>query len=125
MSTAERPSRRGAVELAAPPFWGPFDPPSTDGDGEPMADDRTQYQWTVTIAEGPDDLDLLGHFDPTDPRRCVAPDVFVASGRPRAPGHSHKEWLVGHAPRVVSEIHVAPDRHGARPTLTPGPGARP
>ncbi|WP_337176467.1 Uma2 family endonuclease [Paludisphaera sp.] len=116
MSTAERPSRRGAIELADPPYWDPFDPRFPDGDGEPMADNQTQYKWMVTIAEGLDDLfrdrldvlvacDLLWYFDPTNPRRCVAPDVFVAFGRPRALRHSYKEWLEGHAPQVVFEIH--------------------
>ncbi len=116
MSTAERPSPQGPIELADPPFWDPFDPRFPDGDGKPMADNQTQYKWMVTIAEGLDDLyrdhpdvliacDLLWYYDPSDSRRCIAPDVFVAFGRPKAPRHSYREWLEGRAPQVVFEIH--------------------
>jgi Uma2 family endonuclease len=116
MSTAERPPRGGPIELADPPYWDPFDPRFPDSDGKPMADNQTQYKWMVTIAEGLDDLcrdrldvlvacDLLWYFDRPNPRRCVAPDVFVAFGRPKAPRHSYKKWLEGRAPQVVFEIH--------------------
>jgi Uma2 family endonuclease len=117
MSTArhERPNP-SPVPLLDPPFWDAYDPSFPDSDGRPMADNQTQYKWMVTIAEGLDDLyrddpnvlvacDLLWYFDRTNPRRCVAPDVFVAFGRPKAPRHSYKEWLEGHAPQVVFEIH--------------------
>ena len=123
MSTAERPPRQGPIELADPPFWDPFDPRFPDSDGRPMADNQTQYKWMVTIAEGLDDLfrdrpdvlvacDLLWYFDRSDARRCIAPDVFVAFGRPKAPRHSYKEWLEGHAPQVVFEIHSPSNREG-------------
>jgi len=104
------------IPLADPPYWDAYDPNFPDSDGRPMADNQTQYKWMVTIAEGLDDLyrdrpnvlvacDLLWYFDEDDARRCVAPDVFVAFGRPKAPRHSYKEWLEGHAPQVVFEIH--------------------
>ena len=117
MSTAEREPRPPAtVHLADPPFWDAYDPRFPDSDGEPMADNQTQYMWMVTIAEGlealfadrPDVLvacDLLWYFDQTNPKRCIAPDVFVAFGRPKAHRHSYKEWIEGHAPEVVFEIH--------------------
>ncbi|WP_337173637.1 Uma2 family endonuclease [Paludisphaera sp.] len=125
MSTADRDAAPpGAVHLADPPFWDAYDPRFPDSDGEPMADNQTQYKWMVTIAEGlealladrPDALiacDLLWYFDPEDPRRCIAPDVFVALGRPKAPRHSYKEWIEGHAPQVVFEIH-SPSNTAAR-----------
>ncbi len=117
MSTADRDAAPpGAVHLADPPFWDAFDPRFPDSDGEPMADNQTQYKWMVTIAEGLDALfadrpdilvacDLLWYYDRDDARRCIAPDVFVAFGRPKAPRHSYKEWIEGHAPQVVFEIH--------------------
>lgn len=117
MSTAERePRRSGSVQLAEPPYWDAYDPRFPDSDGEPMADNQTQYKWMVTIAEGLDALfadvpdvlvacDLLWYFDQSNPKRCIAPDVFVAFGRPKAYRHSYKEWLEGHAPQVVFEIH--------------------
>ena len=117
MSTADRDAAPpGALRLADPPYWDPFDPRFPDGDGEPMADNQIQYKWMVTIAEGLDALladrpdvlvacDLLWYFDEDDARRCVAPDVFVAFGRPKALRHSYKEWLEGGPPQVVFEIH--------------------
>ncbi|WP_337174745.1 Uma2 family endonuclease [Paludisphaera sp.] len=117
MSTARHDRRESSpIPLLDPPFWDAYDPNFPDSDGRPMADNQTQYKWMVTIAEGLDDLyrdrldvlvacDLLWYFDPDDRRRCCAPDVFVAFGRPKAPRHSYKEWLEGHAPQVVFEIH--------------------
>jgi Uma2 family endonuclease len=117
MSAADRDAAPpGAVHLADPPFWDAYDPRFPDSDGKPMADSQTQYKWMVTIAEGLEALfadrhdvliacDLLWYYDPGDARRCVAPDVFVAFGRPKAPRHSYKEWIEGHAPQVVFEIH--------------------
>ena len=113
MSTADRDA---APRRAFPPYWDAYDPRFPDSDGEPMADSQAQYLWMVTIAEGLDALfadrpdvlvacDLLWYFDETNPKRCCAPDVFVAIGRPRGMRRSYKEWLEGHAPQVVFEIH--------------------
>ncbi len=123
MSTAKHDPPRQTVDLLDPPFWDAYDPNFPDSDGRPMADNQTQYKWMVTIAEGLDDLfrdrpdvlvacDLLWYFDRSDARRCIAPDVFVAFGRPKAPRHSYKEWLEGHAPQVVFEIHSPSNREG-------------
>ncbi|OJW08808.1 MAG: hypothetical protein BGO49_08290 [Planctomycetales bacterium 71-10] len=81
-----------------------------------MADSQEQYLGMVTIAEGLDAMfadrmdvlvacDLLWYWDPDDPRKCAAPDVFVALGRPKALRRSYKEWLEGRPPQVVFEIH--------------------
>ena len=117
MSTAKPdPRPMPEVVLLDPPFWDAKDPRFPDSDGEPMADHTLQYKWMVTLAENleeyfrdfPDVLvacDLLWYFDESNPKRCIAPDVFVAFGRPRAPRHSYKEWIEGHAPEVVFEIH--------------------
>jgi len=121
VSTAKHDPPRQTLDLLDPPFWDAHDPNFPDSDGRPMADNQTQYKWMVTIAEGLDDLyrdrpnvlvacDLLWYFDPTNSRRRVAPDVFVAFGRPKAPRHSYKEWLEGHAPQVVFEIHSPSNR---------------
>lgn len=117
MSTAKpgpRPSP--SIVLLDPPFFDAYDPAFPDSDGEPMADNQTQYKWMVTIAEGLDALfadrhdvlvacDLLWYVDRTTPTKCVAPNVFVAFGRPKAPRHSYKQWFEGMPPQVVFEIH--------------------
>ncbi|WP_165073604.1 Uma2 family endonuclease [Paludisphaera rhizosphaerae] len=117
MSTA-KPDPRPAPEIVLldPPFWDAYDPRFPDSDGKPMADSTIQYRWMVTIAENLEELfedrldvlvacDLLWYFDQTNPKKCIAPDVFVAFGRPKAHRHSYKEWIEGHAPEVVFEIH--------------------
>jgi Uma2 family endonuclease len=113
MSTA-KPGPRESTS-ATSRYVDPYDPMYPDSDGEPMAENMTQYRWMVTIQEGLDALyrdrddvlvacDLLWYAVEGDPKACVAPDVLVAFGRPRGSRHSYKQWFEGHAPHVVFEI---------------------
>ncbi|HEV3438614.1 MAG TPA: Uma2 family endonuclease [Gemmata sp.] len=87
-----------------------------DSDGRPMADNTTQFRWIMTIQGN---LDLLFHsrqdvfvagdnlWYPVqgDPTICVAPDVYVAFGRPKGDRGSYKQWEENDTPlAVVFEI---------------------
>ncbi|QEH31832.1 hypothetical protein OJF2_02970 [Aquisphaera giovannonii] len=88
-----------------------------DSDGRPMADNTLQYKWIVIIKENleilyqdRDDVfiagDLLWYPDADNPKRCMAPDVLVAIGRPKGYRGSYRQWEEGGvAPQVVFEIH--------------------
>ena len=96
-----------------------FDPddPYPESDGQPMADNTEQYEWIVKIKENLEILfvdrsdvfiagDLLWY--PVPDRQItgpVAPDVFVAFGRPKGRRGSYKQWEEGdQPPHVVFEI---------------------
>jgi len=96
-----------------------FDPddPYPESDGQPMADNTEQYDWLVKIKENLEILfadrpdvfvagDLLWY--PVPDRRetgPIAPDVFVAFGRPKGRRGSYRQWEEGGiAPQVVFEI---------------------
>ena len=95
-----------------------------DCDGEPMADNTTQYEWIVTIKgnldiiyQGRDDVfvagDLLWYPVEGDPKIRTAPDVMVAFGRPKGPRGSYRQWEEGGvAPQVVFEILSPGNRPG-------------
>ena len=95
-----------------------------DCDGEPMADNTTQYEWIVTIKGNLDILfldrpdvfvagDLLWYPVEGDPKIRIAPDVLVALGRPKGPRGSYKQWEEGGvAPQVVFEIRSPGNRAG-------------
>jgi Uma2 family endonuclease len=85
-------------------------------DGQPMADNPTQFRWIVTIQGG---LDALFRDDPQifvagdlfwypvegHPELRMAPDVLVALGRPKGDRSSYLQWEEdGIAPQVVFEI---------------------
>jgi len=53
--------------------------------------------------------DQFVYFDPTDPRRCVAPDAFVRLGGPNDVFRVWKVWERG-APHVAVEIISATER---------------
>jgi len=87
-----------------------------DSDGQPMADNTEQFQWIVLIKEN---LECLFADDPTvfvagdllwypvegQPTVRVAPDVFVAFGRPKGKRGSYRQWQEENiAPQVVFEI---------------------
>src|SRR5580658_4407713 len=89
-----------AVPFSRPPVVYP------DSDGKPMAENTLQYQWNVTITGG------LEHLFANDPNIFVAgdlfwypvegndnirlaPDTFVAFGRPKGHRGSYRQWLVG------------------------------
>ena len=86
-----------------------------DSDGKPMSDNTEQYKWIVIIKENLEIIfaavanvfiagDLLWY--PTEgSRKCQAPDVMVAFGRPKGKRGSYKQWLEEDiAPQVAFEI---------------------
>lgn len=87
-----------------------------DSDGNPMADNTLQADWIMLLKTGLDDLfaddpnvfvaaDLLWYPVEGAPRTRVAPDVFVAFGRPKGYRGSYMQWREnGIAPQVVFEI---------------------
>ena len=87
-----------------------------DSDGQPMADNTEQFQWIVLLKENLECLfadnpnvfvagDLLWYPVEGRPDICVAPDVFVAFGRPKGYRGSYRQWQEDNiAPQVVFEI---------------------
>jgi hypothetical protein len=56
--------------------------------------------------------DQFVYFDPTDPRSCCAPDLFVRLGDPHADFETWKTWERG-APHLAVEIVSRSDREDA------------
>src|SRR4051812_39121359 len=87
-----------------------------DSDGMPMADNTLQYAWIVTLngnldalfADNPDVFVAGNNFIyPVrgDNTICVAPDSYVAFGRPKGPRGSYKVGEEGGiSPQVVFEV---------------------
>ena len=85
-----------------------------DSDGKPMAENTRQYEAIVTLkgnieAFAPASAFVAGdhliYVDPTDTAECLAPDVYVAFGRPRGHRGSYKVWEEsGIFPQVVFEV---------------------
>jgi len=87
-----------------------------DSDGKPMADNTKQFRWIVVIQQNLDWLladdpnvfvagDLLWYPVEGDNKKCVAPDVMVAFGRPKGDRGSYKQWEEENIPpQVVFEI---------------------
>lgn len=84
-----------------------------DSDGEPMADNTVCYDWMVLVTSNLDDLlpsdfvaaNLLWYPVEGHPEIRLAPDVFVAFGRPKGPRGSYKQWEEGgQPPDVVFEF---------------------
>ncbi|MEQ9502219.1 MAG: Uma2 family endonuclease [Deltaproteobacteria bacterium] len=81
-------------------------------DGKPMAEGGAQYEWLVTIQGNLDAMledfvgaDMFWYPVRGDPKLCMAPDVFVVLGRPKAIRPSYIQWMEGGvAPQVVFEI---------------------
>jgi Uma2 family endonuclease len=102
MVAQPQPSRAMPVE----------DPVYPESDGKPMADNTRQFDAIVLIKTNLDDRvpDFVAgdHFwYPVEgrPDIVVAPDVFVALGRPKGPRRSYKQWVEGGvAPQVVFEV---------------------
>jgi Uma2 family endonuclease len=105
-----------------------IDPSEVDypeSDGQPMADNTTQFRWIVTIQGGLDDLfrddpevfvagDLLWYPVRGDNTIRQAPDVFAAFDRPKGHRGSYRQWVEGGvAPQVVFEIWSPSNRRGA------------
>lgn len=82
-------------------------------DGEPLAENTEQYKWIVRFAENLDYLrtdDFVGADNFWYPRKGhpeirVAPDAYVAFGRPKGPRRSYKQWEEDNViPAVVVEV---------------------
>jgi Uma2 family endonuclease len=85
-------------------------------DGEPMADNTTQFRWIVTLQGGLAALfrdrdevfvagGLLWYPVESRPETRIAPDVMVVFGRPKGDRGSYLQWQEeGIAPQVVFEI---------------------
>jgi Uma2 family endonuclease len=97
-----------------------------ESDGEPMADNTTQYRWIVTIQGGLDAQflhdpnvfvagDLLGYPVEGHPEIRKAPDVMVALGRPKEDRGSYMNWLEDNiSPQVAFEVLSPSNRAAAR-----------
>ncbi len=87
-----------------------------DSDGLPIADNTLQFQWIGTIMWGVNALfldepnvfvagDLLWYPVERQPKIRIAPDVFIAFGRPKGYRGSYKQWEEGNvAPQVAFEV---------------------
>ena len=88
-----------------------------DSDGEPISDNTRQAKWIVMMFDNinalyqdrPDDvfvaMDHLIYLDANEPKHRIAPDVYVAYGRPKHHRGSYKLWLENNIfPQVVIEI---------------------
>lgn len=87
-----------------------------DSDGKPMAENTLQFQWITTIQGNLDSLfqdradvfvagDNLVYPREGDVSICLAPDVYVAFGRPKGYRGSYKVWdEEGIFPQVVFEV---------------------
>ena len=96
------------------------DDPYPESDGQPMADNTEQYEWIVKIKENLEILfvdrpdvfiagDLLWY--PVPDRQItgpIAPDVFVAFGRPKGRRGSYKQWEEGNQPPHVAFEILSP-----------------
>jgi Uma2 family endonuclease len=95
-----------------------------ESDGLPVADNTKQFRWMVTIQGG---LDAIFMQDPNvfvaanllwypiegDNEIRIAPDVFVAKGRPKGDRGSYQQWLENNiVPQVVFEIVSPGNRAG-------------
>ena len=85
-------------------------------DGQPIAESTRQFRWIATV-QGNLDLLFAGRDDvfvgadnfiypvEGDPKTCLAPDVYVAFGRPKGDRPSYKVWAEGGIfPQVVFEV---------------------
>ncbi len=106
------------------PLWMSRDIEYPDSDGQPMAENTLQYEWIVTIQGNLDALfrdrpDVFVAGDnliyPVEGRPDVrmAPDVYVAFGRPKGHRGSYRVWKEeGVFPQVVFEVLSPGNRAG-------------
>ncbi len=115
-TTAESGERNSAVLMADAPELALEEIVYPESDGKPMAENTKQYRWLTRIKGGLEARfkhdprvfvagDLLWYPVKGQPRICNAPDVLVATGRPKGDRGSYKQWEEdGLAPQVVFEI---------------------
>ena len=95
-----------------------------DSDGKPMADNTLQFRWIVTLKENLDALfrdrtdvfvagDNLIYPVQGDNTIRLAPDVYVAFGRPKGDRGSYRVWEEGGIfPQVIFEVLSPGNRAG-------------
>ncbi|MBO1352349.1 MAG: Uma2 family endonuclease, partial [Hormoscilla sp. GUM202] len=94
-----------------------------DSDGQPMADNTTQFRWIVTLQENLEFLfaandvfvagDLLWYPVEGNNKIRMAPDAMVVFGRPLGHRGSYKQWEEDNIPpQVVFEILSPGNRPG-------------
>src|SRR4051812_9587275 len=103
----------------------PADVQYPDSDGQPMSDNTVQFRWITTIQGN---LDVLFRDRPDvfvagdnliypvqgDPTIRMAPDVYVAFGRPKGDRGSYKVWEEGGVfPQVIFEVWSPNNRASA------------
>jgi Uma2 family endonuclease len=113
------------MSITAPhpaPSQDDYDPLYPDSDGEPMADNTTQFRCIVLITGGlramfqeRDDVfvagDLLWYPVEGHPEIRAAPDAMVVFGRPKGERRSYQQWHEADvAPHVVFEIQSPRNR---------------
>jgi len=96
-----------------------------ESDGKPMADNTKQLEYIVYLYDNLSALfadredvfvavDLLWYPVEGHPEICVAPDVFVALGRPKGHRGRYLQWEEGNTPpQVVFEILSPSNRYTA------------
>ena len=105
-----------------------YDPMYPDSDGKPMADNDVQWEWIVLLKQNmlrlfakQDDVaisaDMLIYPDENDPNDSIAPDVFVAFGRPRKERFSYTLAQEDNIfPQVIFEVLSRSNRRSERMT---------
>src|SRR2546428_4586077 len=95
-----------------------------ESDGLPMADNTKQFRWIVTVQGGLDAVfrdepnvfvagNLLWYPVEGNNTISIAPDIFVAFGRPKGDRGSYLQWLEDNvAPQVLFEILSPGNRAG-------------
>ena len=103
-----------------------YDPMYPDSDGKPMADNDVQWEWIVLLKQNmlrlfakQDDVaisaDMLIYTVEGDPTVSIAPDVFVAFGRPRMERFSYIVFREDNIfPQVVFEVLSRSNRRAER-----------
>jgi Uma2 family endonuclease len=91
-----------------------------ESDGKPMAETDVHRDWMVRIIELLQFLfagqhvyvsgNLLVYYVEGDPKKCVAPDVFVVKGREQRRRRNYKIWQEGIGPCFALEVTSAKTR---------------
>lgn len=93
-----------------------------DTDGEPMAESDTQRKPLTYLVEALDlhfqahpkvyvSGNLLIYYEEGNPKKSVAPDVFVVLGVPKHDRDIYQTWVEGKGPDLVIEITSPSTRH--------------
>ena len=106
-------------QLLTQPLTAPIPDPAEiiypDCDGQPIANNTTQFRWIVTIKQNLELIfadqnvfvagDLFWYPIEGKPKIVVAPDVMVAVGRPKGDRRSYQQWKEDNIPpQVIFEI---------------------